>query len=164
LVGCQTKLVQSEQARVFRLIPGLGQAEFLRYGSMHRNSYVNAPQVLDVELALRAMPRIHLAGQISGVEGYVESAASGLWVGMLLAAKARGRGLAPPPPESALGGLLRHLRQGVKRFQPSNAHFGLMPELPERVKKKERRERYAERARAAFAAWKTAQGLQAVSS
>jgi len=162
LVGCQTKLVQSEQARVFRLIPGLEHAEFLRYGSMHRNSYVNAPQVLDEELALCVRPRIHLAGQISGVEGYVESAACGLWVGMLLVAKARGRKLAPPPPESALGALLGHLRQTTKRFQPSNAHFGLLPELPERVKKKERRERYAERGRAAFAAWKNTQGLGAV--
>ena len=157
LVGCQTKLVQSEQARVFRLIPGLEQAEFVRYGSMHRNSYVNAPQVLDEELALCARPQVHLAGQISGVEGYVESAACGLWVGMLLAAKARGRKLAPPPPESALGALLGHLRQAAKRFQPSNAHFGLMPALPDRVKKKERRERYAERGRAAFAAWRNGQ-------
>jgi methylenetetrahydrofolate--tRNA-(uracil-5-)-methyltransferase len=159
LVGCQTKLVQSEQARVFRLIPGLDRAEFLRYGSMHRNSYVNAPQVLDEELALRARPQVHLAGQISGVEGYVESAACGLWVGMLLAAKARGRKLAPPPPDSALGALLRHLRQTTNHFQPSNAHFGLMPELPERAKKQERRERYAERGGAAFAAWKKAQGV-----
>ena len=159
LVGCQTKLVQSEQARVFRLIPGLEQAEFLRYGSMHRNSYVDAPQALDEELALRVRPRVHLAGQLSGVEGYVESAACGLWVGMLLAAKARGRKLAPPPPESALGALLGHLRRAAKHFQPSNAHFGLMPDLPERVKKKERRERCAERGRAAFAAWKNAQGI-----
>ena len=154
LVGCQTKLVRSEQERVFRLIPGLGHAEFLRYGSMHRNTYVNAPQVLDDDLALRARPRVHLAGQISGVEGYVESAACGLWVGMLLAAKARGRELAPPPPESALGALLGHLRRTAKHFQPSNAHFGLMPALQERANKKERRSRYAERARAAFAAWR----------
>jgi methylenetetrahydrofolate--tRNA-(uracil-5-)-methyltransferase len=159
LVGCQTKLVQSEQARVFRLIPGLGYAEFLRYGSMHRNSYVDAPRVLDENLALRARPGVHLAGQISGVEGYVESAACGLWVGMLLAAKAHGRTLAPPPSESALGALLEHLRRAAKRFQPSNAHFGLMPDLQERVKKTERRERYAERGRQAFAAWKSAQGI-----
>jgi methylenetetrahydrofolate--tRNA-(uracil-5-)-methyltransferase len=159
LVGCQTKLVRNEQERVFRLIPGLGQAEFLRFGSMHRNTYVDAPQVLDEELALRARPRVHLAGQISGVEGYVESAACGLWVGMLLAAKAQGRGLAPPPPESALGALLGHLRRAAKSFQPSNAHFGLMPELPERVKRRERRERYAGRARAAFAAWRAGQGV-----
>jgi len=157
LVGCQTKLVRSEQERVFRLIPGLGQAEFLRYGSMHRNSYVNAPQVLDEDLALRARPWVHLAGQISGVEGYVESAACGLWVGMLLTAKAHGRNLAPPPPESALGALLGHLRRSAKHFQPSNAHFGLMPALSERMNKKERRARYAERGRAAFAAWRYTQ-------
>ncbi|MCL1984824.1 MAG: methylenetetrahydrofolate--tRNA-(uracil(54)-C(5))-methyltransferase (FADH(2)-oxidizing) TrmFO [Betaproteobacteria bacterium] len=154
LVGCQTKLLQSEQARVFRLIPGLARAEFLRFGSMHRNSYVDAPQVLDEELALHARPQVHLAGQISGVEGYVESAACGLWVGMLLAAKACGRKLTPPPPESALGALLGHLRQAAKRFQPSNAHFGLMPALPERTKRTERRARYSERARDAFAVWK----------
>ncbi|MDR0466503.1 MAG: methylenetetrahydrofolate--tRNA-(uracil(54)-C(5))-methyltransferase (FADH(2)-oxidizing) TrmFO [Deltaproteobacteria bacterium] len=159
LVGCQTKLVRSEQVRVFRLIPGLARAEFLRYGSMHRNTYVDAPRVLDEDLALRARPQVHLAGQISGVEGYVESAACGLWVGMLLAAKVRGCGLAPPPPESALGALLGHLRQAAKNFQPSNAHFGLMPVLSERAKKKERRARYAERARTAFAAWKIAQGV-----
>ncbi|MDR0239691.1 MAG: methylenetetrahydrofolate--tRNA-(uracil(54)-C(5))-methyltransferase (FADH(2)-oxidizing) TrmFO [Deltaproteobacteria bacterium] len=159
LVGCQTKLVQSEQARVFRLIPGLAQVEFLRYGSMHRNSYVDAPRVLDEELALRARPQVHLAGQICGVEGYVESTACGLWVGMLLAAKTRGRALALPPPESALGALLGHLRRAAKRFQPSNAHFGLMPELRERVKKQERRARYAERGRSAFAAWKHDQGI-----
>jgi methylenetetrahydrofolate--tRNA-(uracil-5-)-methyltransferase len=159
LVGCQTKLVQGEQERVFRLVPGLEHAEFLRYGGMHRNSYVDAPQVLDGELALRARPGVHLAGQISGVEGYVESAACGLWVGMLLAARARGRRLEPPPPESALGALLGHLQRPAKHFQPSNIHFGLMPELPEQVKRKERRERYAERARAAFAAWRSAQGI-----
>jgi methylenetetrahydrofolate--tRNA-(uracil-5-)-methyltransferase len=159
LVGCQTKLVQSEQERIFRLIPGLERVEFLRYGSMHRNTYVNAPRVLDGELALRARPQVHLAGQISGVEGYVESAACGLWVGMLLAAKAHGRGLAPPPPESALGALLGHLRQEAKNFQPSNVHFGLMPALAERAKKKERRALYAERARAAFAAWRAAQSI-----
>ena len=160
LVGCQTKLAQSEQERVFRLIPGLEHAEFLRYGGMHRNTYVNAPQVLDEELALRVRPHVHLAGQISGVEGYVESAACGLWVGMLLAAKACGGALAPPPPESALGALLGHLRRAAKHFQPSNAHFGLMPELPERVKRKERRERYAQRARAAFAAWRSALSIR----
>lgn len=161
LVGCQTKLVQGEQARVFRLIPGLGRAEFLRYGSMHRNTYVDAPRTLDGELALYAAPHVHLAGQISGVEGYVESAACGLWLGMLLAAKRTGRRLAPPPPETALGALLEHLRRPAKRFQPSNAHFGLMPDLAQRVPKKERRTRFAERARQAFALWMREQGVSA---
>jgi methylenetetrahydrofolate--tRNA-(uracil-5-)-methyltransferase len=162
LVGCQTKLVQSEQERVFRLIPGLERARFLRFGSMHRNSYVDAPQALDENLSLRAAPRIHLAGQISGVEGYVESAACGLWLGILLAAKCAGRSLSPPPPETALGALLAHLRRPAKHFQPSNAHFGLMPDPPQRAPKKERRALYAQRGRAAFAAWKKARNIDAL--
>lgn len=158
LVGCQTKLVQAEQARVFRLVPGLERAEFARYGSMHRNTYVNAPTALTPELELRAAPGIYLAGQITGVEGYVESAACGLWLGMLLAARAHGRDLPPPPPESALGALLWHLRTPAKRFQPSNVHFGLMPPLDERARKKDRTALYAARAQAAFAAWRATTG------
>ncbi|MDR2851334.1 MAG: methylenetetrahydrofolate--tRNA-(uracil(54)-C(5))-methyltransferase (FADH(2)-oxidizing) TrmFO [Desulfovibrio sp.] len=150
LVGCQTRLVQSEQTRVFRLVPGMSKAEFVRYGSMHRNTYVNAPAVLQADLSLRARPRVFLAGQIAGVEGYVESAACGLWLGLLLAAR---RGLTLPPPESALGALLTHLQRPAKQFQPSNAHFGLMPELDEKARKKDRRFLYAARARKAFAAW-----------
>jgi methylenetetrahydrofolate--tRNA-(uracil-5-)-methyltransferase len=153
LVGCQTRLVQSEQVRIFRLVPGLENVEFARFGSMHRNTYVNAPMVLNADLSLKSRPNIFLAGQITGVEGYVESAACGLWLGLLLAARARGRELAPPPPESALGSLLAHLRRPVKNFQPSNAHFGLMPELGEKARKKERKALYAARAEAAFSAW-----------
>ncbi|MDR2056669.1 MAG: methylenetetrahydrofolate--tRNA-(uracil(54)-C(5))-methyltransferase (FADH(2)-oxidizing) TrmFO [Desulfovibrio sp.] len=153
LVGCQTRLLQPEQVRVFRLVPGMENAEFVRFGSMHRNTYVNAPLVLAADLSLKTRPRVFLAGQIAGVEGYVESAACGLWLGLLLAARARGRGLAPPPPESALGALLGHLRTPAKHFQPSNAHFGLMPELGEKVRKKDRRALYAARAEAAFAGW-----------
>jgi methylenetetrahydrofolate--tRNA-(uracil-5-)-methyltransferase len=153
LVGCQTRLVQSEQARVFRLVPGLEKAEFIRYGSMHRNTYVNAPLVLAEDLSLKRRPDVFLAGQICGVEGYVESAASGLWLGLLLAARACGRKIAPPPPQCALGALLEHLRRPARYFQPSNAHFGLMPELEEKTTKKNRREIYADRAEAAFALW-----------
>jgi methylenetetrahydrofolate--tRNA-(uracil-5-)-methyltransferase len=153
LVGCQTRLLLSEQIRVFRLVPGMENAEFVRFGSMHRNTYVNAPAVLAADLSLKARPRFFLAGQIAGVEGYVESAACGLWLGLLLAARARGRELAPPPPESALGALLGHLRKPVRRFQPSNAHFGLMPELGEKAGKKDRKALYAARAEAAFADW-----------
>lgn len=159
LVGCQTKLVQSEQARIFRLVPGLEQAEFARYGSMHRNTYVNAPTALTPDLELRAAPGVYLAGQITGVEGYVESAACGLWLGMLLEARAYGRNLPTPPPECALGALLGHLRTPAKRFQPSNVHFGLMPPLDERARKKDRKALYAARAQAAFAAWRAAAGL-----
>ncbi len=153
LVGCQTKLTYAEQNRVFRLIPGLAGAEFLRFGSMHRNTFVNAPAVLAPDLSLRAEPRLHLAGQITGVEGYVESAANGLWAGLLLAEKARGRDLPPPPPTTAMGALLRHLATPAKNFQPSNCNFGLMPEPEQRPKKRDRKACFAERARADFAAW-----------
>lgn len=161
LVGCQTKLLQGEQERIFRLVPGMERAEFARFGSMHRNTYVNAPHALTPDLELKARPGIYLAGQISGVEGYVESAASGLWLGLALAARANGRVLAPPPRETALGALLGHLQRPEKRFQPSNAHFGLMPELPERARKKERKALYATRAEGAFAHWLAMSGLAA---
>lgn len=153
LVGCQTKLIQSEQTRVFRLVPGLEQAEFARFGSMHRNTYVNAPEVLAPDLSLRARPNVFLAGQITGVEGYVESAACGMWLAMLLDARAHGRALPPPPQECALGGLLNHLRTPAKHFQPSNAHFGLTPELGERARKKDRKALYSARSQEAFGQW-----------
>ena len=155
LVGFQTKLKYPEQERVFRMIPGLENVEFLRLGSIHRNTFVDAPAVLNDELALKSRPGVHLAGQITGVEGYLESAACGLWVGLLLAAKLNtGASLTPPPNITALGALLGHLRATPpKRFQPSNAHFGLMPELNRRAGKKIRKELYGQRAREAFAAW-----------
>ena len=153
LVGCQTKLTQGEQARVFRLVPGLEKVEFARFGSMHRNTYVNAPQVLAEDLSLNVLPGVFLAGQITGVEGYVESAASGLWLALLLDARARGINLPTLPAESALGALINHLRTPVKRFQPSNAHFGLMPELGERARKKDRKALYSARAQQAFGSW-----------
>lgn len=153
LVGCQTKLLQPEQERIFRLIPGLEKAEFARYGSMHRNTYVNAPKVLDENLAIRNMPRMFLAGQITGVEGYVESAASGLWLGISLAARNSGKYIGKPPVESALGSLLAHLQRPVKNFQPSNANYGLTPELAGRTRKAERKQEYSARGRLAFANW-----------
>ncbi len=153
LVGFQTKLKYPEQDRVFRLIPALAKAEFLRFGSIHRNTFVDAPRVLTDDLELRARPGTFLAGQITGVEGYLESAACGLWLGMVLAAREAGRTLARPPRETALGALLGHLKSEAKGFQPSNVNFGLMPELSGRVKKKQRKETYAARAREAFVAW-----------
>lgn len=153
LVGCQTKLLQGEQKRIFRLVPGLEKVEFARYGSMHRNTYVNAPQVLEQDLSLKKMPGVYLAGQITGVEGYVESAACGHWLGRLLAARGRGNALPMPPRESALGALLSHLSQPAKRFQPSNITFGLMPELGEKAPKRQRKQMYLERARRMFARW-----------
>ncbi len=153
LVGCQTKLTHAAQARIFRMIPGLEQAEFLRFGSMHRNTFVNAPKVLAPDLSLQAAPRVYLAGQITGVEGYVESAACGLWLGHALAAKLRGNELPPPPPVTALGALLGHLQSPAGKFQPSNVQYGLMPELELRAKKDSRKTLYASRGRQAFADW-----------
>lgn len=159
LVGCQTKLLQSEQERIFRLIPGLEKAEFIRYGSMHRNTYVNAPEALNADLELKNLPGVYLAGQITGMEGYVESAACGLWLGLMLAWRAKGDILPPPPLETALGALLDHLQRPTKDFQPSNINFGLMPPLEGKIKKKERKQLYAARGNSAFAAWKTANSL-----
>ncbi|MBR4422719.1 MAG: methylenetetrahydrofolate--tRNA-(uracil(54)-C(5))-methyltransferase (FADH(2)-oxidizing) TrmFO, partial [Mailhella sp.] len=153
LVGCQTKMTHGAQDRVFRLVPGLARAEFLRYGSMHRNTYVDAPQCLNADLSLKGRPGVFLAGQITGVEGYVESAACGLWLGLLLAARAYGRELPPPPPTTALGALLGHLQTPAKHFTPSNVHFGLMPALEENVKKKSRKAAMAERGQRDFSAW-----------
>ena len=153
LVGCQTKLLYEDQARIFRMVPGLESVEFVRFGSMHRNTFVNAPKVLAPDLSLVDAPHIFLAGQISGVEGYVESAASGLWLGLSLAARFRGTALPAPPVECALGALLNHLRTPAKHFQPSNVQFGLMPELGEKAKKANRKLLYSQRAEGAFAPW-----------
>jgi methylenetetrahydrofolate--tRNA-(uracil-5-)-methyltransferase len=153
MVGFQTRLKWPEQKRVFRLIPGLENAEFLRLGSIHRNTFVNAPQVLSPTLELKARPGVYLAGQITGVEGYVESAACGLWLGLHLAGKVLGREVCRPPETSAMGGLLSHLGSEAKHFQPSNVQFGLMPELGKRAGKKKRKELYMLRAREAFSAW-----------
>jgi methylenetetrahydrofolate--tRNA-(uracil-5-)-methyltransferase len=153
LVGCQTKLKYGEQDRIFRMIPGLEDAEFVRYGSVHRNTYVNAPQVLNGDQSLKNRPDVFLAGQITGVEGYVESAANGMWLGMMLAARKHGENIPQPPVECALGALAAHLRTPVKKFQPSNINFGLTPELNQRARKKDRKALYAERARENFTQW-----------
>lgn len=154
LVGCQTKLLYAEQERIFKMIPGLENAEFIRFGSMHRNTFVNAPQVLSPALELRALPGVYLAGQITGVEGYVESAACGLWLGLRLGTWLRtGKELPQPPQETALGALLGHLQTPVKRFQPSNVQFGLMPALGVKAKKNDRKTLYGERARKFFESW-----------
>lgn len=149
LVGFQTKLKYPEQERIFRMLPGLEHAEFARLGSIHRNTYVDAPRVLTPDLELAARPGVYLAGQITGVEGYLESAACGLWLGLHL-----GRGLSAPPVETALGALLNHLRTPVKKFQPSNVNYGLTPDLTERAKKDSRKALYAARARAAWTNWR----------
>ncbi|WP_027722956.1 methylenetetrahydrofolate--tRNA-(uracil(54)-C(5))-methyltransferase (FADH(2)-oxidizing) TrmFO [Maridesulfovibrio zosterae] len=155
LVGFQTKLKYPEQKRIFRMIPGLENVEFLRMGSIHRNTYVNAPEVLDEHLALKSDSRIHLAGQITGVEGYLESAACGLWVGLMLAEQIKGNELPAPPQETSMGALLGHLREKKKNFQPSNVQFGLMPALKKRAPKRIRKELYGERAMELFEAWRS---------
>jgi methylenetetrahydrofolate--tRNA-(uracil-5-)-methyltransferase len=160
LVGFQTKLAYGEQERVFRMIPALHAAEFVRLGSIHRNTFVNAPKVLTERLELAARPGVYLAGQITGVEGYVESAACGLWLGISLAARLTdGRELPRPPRETALGGLLGHLQSPAKHFQPSNVNFGLTPPLEERMKKANRKMAYPERGEKAFEAWRATAGL-----
>ncbi len=161
LVGFQTKLKYPEQKRIFRMIPGLQNAEFLRVGSIHRNTYGNAPDVLDENLQIKVRPAFYLAGQITGVEGYLESAACGLWLGLSLAKRLGGEVVAEPPVETALGAILGHLRtKPDKRFQPSNVNFGLMPGLNRKMKKKLRKEAYGLRAQEAFAAWLEKAGLR----
>ncbi|TVM19352.1 methylenetetrahydrofolate--tRNA-(uracil(54)-C(5))-methyltransferase (FADH(2)-oxidizing) TrmFO [Oceanidesulfovibrio indonesiensis] len=154
LVGCQTKLTYPEQKRIFRLVPGLENAEFERMGSVHRNTFVNSPRVLSPRGDLLARPGVYLAGQITGVEGYVESAAHGLWAGHSLGARLAGLGeVAPPPETTVLGALLAHLQRETKNFQPSNGNFGLTPALNRRAPKRKRKELYAQRAREDYAAW-----------
>jgi len=160
LVGFQTKLKYPEQKRIFRMIPGLENADFLRLGSIHRNTYVNAPEVLDDTMQLKAKAGFYLAGQITGVEGYLESAASGLWLGLSIAKRFTGAELEKPPVETALGALLGHLTtKPEKDFQPSNVNFGLMPGLKKKMKKKLRKEAYGQRAQEAFKVWLEAVGL-----
>ncbi len=148
LVGFQTKLRQGEQQRLLRTLPGLAEAVFARLGSVHRNTYVDAPRVLDGAFALRARPNVLLAGQMTGVEGYVESAATGLLAGLFAAARSRGAPRPEPPPESAHGALLAHLREERPHgYQPMNVNFGLFPPLAERpATRLERNRRLAERA------------------
>ncbi|RJX32955.1 MAG: methylenetetrahydrofolate--tRNA-(uracil(54)-C(5))-methyltransferase (FADH(2)-oxidizing) TrmFO [Desulfarculus sp.] len=160
LVGFQTKLSYAAQERVLRLIPALARAEFARLGSIHRNTFIEAPRVLRPDLRLMAAPHIFVAGQLSGVEGYVESAASGLLCGLSAANLLRDRAIVLPPATTALGGLLGHLRNAAaKDFQPSNVNFGLLEPLPGRVPKRQRGAAYARRALTDLAAWMDAQQI-----
>ncbi|MSN27011.1 MAG: methylenetetrahydrofolate--tRNA-(uracil(54)-C(5))-methyltransferase (FADH(2)-oxidizing) TrmFO [Geobacter sp.] len=155
LVGFQTKLTYGEQRRIFRMIPGLENVEFVRLGSMHRNTFINSPTLLQSSQQMKNDPRIIFAGQITGVEGYVESAASGFLAGVTTAALARGAEAVIPPPETAMGALMAHITNAdARHFQPMNVNYGLFPELPGRVKKKERRQKLAERALLALEDWK----------
>jgi methylenetetrahydrofolate--tRNA-(uracil-5-)-methyltransferase len=142
MVGFQTKLVYGEQERVFRLIPGLRDARFLRLGSLHRNTYVDGPRVLDGYLRLRKAPWAMLAGQITGVEGYLESSAMGLWAGLNLALRLTGSTPSIPPPETALGALIEHVTHSPgKKFEPMNMNFGILPPLGTRMRDKEESKR-----------------------
>ncbi len=149
MVGFQTKLKYGEQERIFRMIPGLENAQFERLGSIHRNTFIHAPQTLTPDLEMKNRPGLHLAGQITGVEGYLESAACGLWLGLRLA----GRLTHFPPPQTALGALLSHLQTPTPRFQPTNVIFGLMPPLTQKARKRERKQLYANRARTVWKQW-----------
>jgi methylenetetrahydrofolate--tRNA-(uracil-5-)-methyltransferase len=155
LVGFQTRLRYPEQQRVFRMIPGLENAEFLRYGSIHRNSYINSPAALSPHLSLRAQPTTLFAGQLTGVEGYTESSATGLVAGINLSRLLNGEEPRLPPPTTMLGALYRYLRDADPRyFQPMNANFGLVDELTPPVRdKRVKRERLATRALADMHAW-----------
>jgi methylenetetrahydrofolate--tRNA-(uracil-5-)-methyltransferase len=151
LVGFQTRLRIPEQQRVFRMIPGLEQAEYLRFGSIHRNSYLNSPASLGPGLTARDDGRLFFAGQLTGVEGYTESLGTGLLAGINLARRLQGKAATVPPPTTMLGGLYRYLRDAdPKHFQPMNANFGLLEPLPGKVKKDRKKELLVERAQAEF--------------
>ena len=155
MVGFQTKLKHAEQVRVFRTIPGLEQAEFARLGGLHRNTFLNSPTLLDRQLRLKSAPHIRFAGQITGCEGYVESAAVGLLAGLMAGAEASGQDWAPPPRTTALGALLAHITgdADADSYQPMNVNFGLFPPVDPDVKKKVRKEAYTARAKADLADW-----------
>jgi methylenetetrahydrofolate--tRNA-(uracil-5-)-methyltransferase len=155
IVGFQTKLRHAEQVRIFRTIPGLQNAEFARLGGLHRNTFLRSPELLDPTLRLKLQPHIRFAGQITGCEGYVESAAIGLLAGRFAAAEIAGVGMEPPPVETALGALLSHITGGAvaETYQPMNVNFGLFPPIKGRTKRADRKRRYTDRARAALAAW-----------
>lgn len=148
MVGFQTKLKYGAQAEIFRAIPGLEKAEFARLGGLHRNTFLNSPRLLDGNLCLKQAPRLRFAGQVTGVEGYVESAAIGLLAGRFAAAERQGTEISPPPVTTAFGALLNHITGGANAdsFQPMNVNFGLFPPLEKRVHKKERKQAMARRA------------------
>lgn len=161
IVGFQTKLKYAEQVRIFRMIPGLENAEFARLGGLHRNTFLNSPRVLDSQLRLKADPRLRFAGQVTGVEGYVESTAIGLLAGRFLATEKLGQPIVPPPITTALGALLNHITGGANAdtFQPMNVNFGLFADLPpvpgvkKAPKGRDRKAALARRALADCAAW-----------
>lgn len=163
IVGFQTKMKYGAQTQVFRMIPGLENASFARLGGIHRNSFLNSPTLLDDRMRLRQRPNLRFAGQVTGVEGYVESAAMGLLAGRMAAAQAQGGDLPPPPVTTAMGALVNHITGGAeaRTFQPMNVNFGLFPPLEEmrsgRKGRKDRYPAYTQRAKDDFGAWLAAQ-------
>jgi methylenetetrahydrofolate--tRNA-(uracil-5-)-methyltransferase len=157
IVGFQTRMTWPEQARVLRTIPGLGEAEFFRYGAVHRNTFIDAPALLTETLELRSEPGVYFAGQIAGTEGYVESAALGFLVAQFVAAKCAGRTPVRPPATTAHGGLLAHLSRPNSDYQPSNITFAHLPPLgadgSRKLAKRARYEALAERALADLEVW-----------
>jgi methylenetetrahydrofolate--tRNA-(uracil-5-)-methyltransferase len=161
IVGFQTKMKYGAQIAVFKMIPGLETANFARLGGIHRNTFLNSPTLLDDQMRLKSRPNIRFAGQVTGVEGYVESAAMGLLAGRMAAAEILGRTLPPPPPETAMGALVTHITGGAeaKTFQPMNVNFGLFPPIDAKGGRRGRKDRYkayTDRAKDAFQAWLSA--------
>ena len=160
IVGFQTKMKYGAQASVFKMIPGLQDASFARLGGIHRNTFIHSPSLLDDQMRLKSRRNIRFAGQVTGVEGYVESAAMGLLAGRMAAAEILGRDLPPPPPETAMGALITHITGGAeaKTFQPMNVNFGLFPPIDAKGGRRGRKDRYkayTDRAKVAFTEWLT---------
>jgi methylenetetrahydrofolate--tRNA-(uracil-5-)-methyltransferase len=158
IVGFQTKMKHGAQVDVFRMIPGVQNASFARLGGIHRNTFINSPTLLDDRMRLRKRPNIRFAGQITGVEGYVESAAMGLLAGRMAAAELRGGALPPPPGDTAMGALVHHITGGAeaRSFQPMNVNFGLFPPIDAKGGRRGRKDRYkayTDRAKEAFSQW-----------
>ena len=165
IVGFQTKLKYGEQSRIFRMIPGLENAEFARLGGIHRNTFINSPKLLDATLRLKVQPRLRFAGQVTGCEGYVESAAVGLMAGRFAAAEILGQQPETPPATTAMGALLHHITTGAnaETFQPMNVNFGLFPPIEDessllqegrkKVESRDRRKAYSVRALADLDVW-----------
>ena len=160
LVGFQSRMKWGDQKRVLGMIPGLENANFLRFGQIHRNTFINAPIHLDKLYRIKTEPRVRLAGQITGVEGYLESAATGLAIGLYLSMELQGRTPEPFPPTTALGAMTRHLTESdPKHFQPANINYGLFTELEGKVRKADKRAAFVERANAALAEWAERHGI-----
>ena len=160
IVGFQTKMKYGAQKEVLRMIPGLEDAEFARLGGIHRNTFINSPRLLNAQMQLKSAPNIRMAGQITGVEGYVESTAMGLLAGRMAVAQAKGETLPVPPNTTAIGALVTHITGGAaaKTFQPMNVNFGLFPEVDAKKGRRNRKVRYkayTDRAKADFTAWLT---------